>query len=266
MPTIISASDAGDYTVRLSRRLDPFGFECHPFQVGWYNRRVGAKFALPHDDACLAVVVLSRPDMFENAFLPYLAAAAAATTGAAAKREEEEANRDPLDECMRQTMREAREDVFGGDTEDEVDIIHDFELLPNRRPKIIAQTAAHVSGAVRLFQKCDVKDQTLFDPVKSPKVFPVCLHPKFGGWFAIRCVFILINVQVKDWPEPLPCSISFTEEEIAQLLLLYNDRWRDNSYRDFGIRPEAAYSDAQKEYFATSPADRGKLLRDKNLV
>ena len=54
----------------LASRLGPLGFECHPFLVGWYNERVGPKFKLPYGDDTAAVVVLSRPDMFELTFVP----------------------------------------------------------------------------------------------------------------------------------------------------------------------------------------------------
>ena len=84
---------------------------------------------------------------------------------------------------MSRTMATVREELFP-DLQN-VAVMHDFELLPNRRPKILAQTAAHVSGAVRLFQEGDVAPELLAD-ICSPKVYPVCLHPRFGGWFAIR--------------------------------------------------------------------------------
>lgn len=33
----------------------------------------------------------------------------------------------------------------------------DYELLPSRKPKFLAQTAAHVSGAAYYYQRKDVK-------------------------------------------------------------------------------------------------------------
>lgn len=33
----------------------------------------------------------------------------------------------------------------------------DYELLPNRKPKFLAQTAAHVAGAAYYYQRKDVK-------------------------------------------------------------------------------------------------------------
>jgi len=38
-----------------------------------------------------------------------------------------------------------------------VDIIFDYEILPSRKPKFLAQTAAHVAGAAYYYQRKDVK-------------------------------------------------------------------------------------------------------------
>jgi hypothetical protein len=34
----------------------------------------------------------------------------------------------------------------------QVESLHDFELVANRRPRILVQTAGHVSGAVRFYR------------------------------------------------------------------------------------------------------------------
>lgn len=38
-----------------------------------------------------------------------------------------------------------------------VDVIFDYEILPSRKPKFLAQTAAHVAGAAYYYQRKDVK-------------------------------------------------------------------------------------------------------------
>jgi methylmalonic aciduria homocystinuria type C protein len=38
-------------------------------------------------------------------------------------------------------------------------MFQDFELYPNRRPKVLVQTAAHVSGAVQYFHKCSLSEE-----------------------------------------------------------------------------------------------------------
>ena len=58
--------------------------------------------------------------------------------------------RDPLDECMINSFSQITSQLvnrFGP-----VETLHDFELAPNRRPKILVQSAGHVSGAVRFYR------------------------------------------------------------------------------------------------------------------
>ena len=55
------------------------------------------------------------------------------------------------------------------------------------------QTAGHVSGAVRFYQESDVESS--LTQGKS-KLFPVCMHPKFGGWMALRGILIFPNISV----------------------------------------------------------------------
>lgn len=43
-----------------------------PLQVGWYNALLPSSLHLDYPESTLAVVVLSTPDMFEQAFLPFL--------------------------------------------------------------------------------------------------------------------------------------------------------------------------------------------------
>lgn len=40
----------------------------------------------------------------------------------------------------------------------QIEVITDYEVYPNRRPKILAQTAAHVAGAAYYYQRQDVED------------------------------------------------------------------------------------------------------------
>ena len=48
----------------------------------------------------------------------------------------------------------------------EIEAIHDFELLPSRRPKVLVQTAGHVSGAAYYYRRADVQP----DPWEDSKV------------------------------------------------------------------------------------------------
>ena len=73
----------------------------------------------------------------------------------------------------------------------EIQKFHDYQLHANRRPKVLVQTAGHVSGAVRFYQESDA-DPTLVEG----KLFPVCMHPKYGGWMALRGIFVFPNISV----------------------------------------------------------------------
>lgn len=50
-----------------------------------------------------------------------------------------------------------------------VDVSYDYEMLPNRRPKFLAQTAAHVSGAAYYYQKSDVHSPPWADKVSQKR-------------------------------------------------------------------------------------------------
>lgn len=77
------------------------------FQIGWYNAKVADVFHLPYVDDTLAYVIVSKPDMFENAFLSYLTHVDCTTA------------RDPLDQCMMHHFQKIKE----------VTIFSSFEIL-----------------------------------------------------------------------------------------------------------------------------------------
>ncbi len=76
------------------------------------------------------------------------------------------------------------------------------------------------------------------------KIYPVCLHPEFGGWFALRGVLIFAEVTVSSLIRKDPPNILENEEEIINLLELYNDHWRDWSFRNV-IDVKERYSNDQ---------------------
>jgi len=136
--------------------------------------------------------------------------------------------------------------------------IHDFELGPSRRPKVLVQTAGHVSGAVRFYQKQDC--QAVEESFKNKKVYPVCLHPKFGGWFALRGILIFSECLVPDLPQKIPPRI-LKDSEVENLLTLYNFHWKDWRFRDV-IEVDERYSENQKRYFDLAPGnERWKYLK-----
>ena len=159
------------------------GLEAAPFKLQWYNEAVSnEKFKLtfaPEDSLCY--VIISQPSMFEKSFLPFVKENWLDIVNNAIQ--------DPLDQCMKKEFEDLKCQLEEFDHE--VQKFHDFELHANRRPKVLVQTAGHVSGAVRFYQESDA-DPSLIEG----KLFPVCMHPRYGGWFALRGIFIFPNISV----------------------------------------------------------------------
>ncbi|KAH0618680.1 hypothetical protein JD844_018089 [Phrynosoma platyrhinos] len=220
-------------------RLEKLGFEIYPFKVGWYNAALPPAFHLPYSENTLAFVVLSTPAMFDKAFKPFL------------KNQLLKKINDPVDQCISHHLSLVRDSL----ADYQVDIMYDYEMLPNRKPKFLAQTAAHVSGAAYYYQRKDVQ----LDPWGEKKIYGVCVHPRYGGWFAIRALLLFPDVKVPLLLENAPVDCVTTEEERIELLEKFNFHWRDGSYRDI-IKVKEKYSEEQKTYFATPPAERLKLL------
>ena len=60
-----------------------------------------------------------------------------------------------------------------------------------------------------------------------------------------------------------PPKILKTKYDIANLLHLFNENWRDSRYRDIGMPSDIErYSDLQKEYFITAPSERNELIQE----
>lgn len=91
------------------------------------------------------------------------------------------------------------------------------------------------------------------------KIFGVCIHPKYGGWFAIRGLLLFPDIEVPFLEQPAPVDCVSTEEKRIELLELFNFHWQDGRYRDI-IEVKERYSEEQKAYFATPPAERFRLL------
>ncbi|KAG8437034.1 hypothetical protein GDO86_007932 [Hymenochirus boettgeri] len=91
------------------------------------------------------------------------------------------------------------------------------------------------------------------------KIYGVCIHPQFGGWFAIRAVLVFTEVQAPALEHTLPLDCLPSHEQRIQLLEQFNFNWKDGKYRDV-FPPKEKYSPEQTLYFATPPAERRKLL------
>lgn len=92
-------------------------------------------------------------------------------------------------------------------------------------------------------------------------MFGVCIHPRLGGWFAIRALLVWKDVEVGEELQQIdPPDCVSSQEARIELLERFNHRWQDWTYRDI-IPTEESYSPRQREYFITLPAQRGVLLR-----
>ena len=143
----------------------------------------------------------------------------------------------------------------GQDTE----ILHDFDLDPaTRRPKILVQTAGHVSGATFYYQR---KDVGVDHWPRDQNIYGVAMHPLYGGWFAFRGVLVFKNITSPELVQAKPIDCVSTRERRIELLEAFNYRWQDWSYRDvIDGQVLERYSEAQKEYFLTEPSKRRALL------
>lgn len=221
-------------------------------QIGWYNTVVLPILRLPYTDDTVAWVVISQPSMFERLFLPYLMAAQKDSSGS-------RWTKDPVDECLLQYLNKLIRNL---PTQFEVDVIQDYEMHPDRRPKVLVQTAGHVAGAAYYYQRQDV-DKTADPWDESQRIFGVSMHPKFGGWFAFRAVLTFKGLRAPSTlvQTPPPDCVP-TPEMKVDLLRRFNECWQDWTYRDVCVEPvQDRYSDRQKLYFSTLPKDRMSVIK-----
>ncbi|GAB6028948.1 hypothetical protein CHUAL_004743 [Chamberlinius hualienensis] len=243
---IYSQADVKNLQQLLNSISNERGLEYHAFKVGWYNECVQKAFKLPFDEESLALVIISTPVMFDNLVLPYV-------------RDGHDIEiKDPVDASISYHLAEVKQKL--GPVYD-VEILHDFDLQPTRRPKILVQTAAHVAGAAYYYQRSDVVD----DPWGDKKINGVCVHPKYGGWFAMRGVLIFNNLLCPDLEKSLPVDCVPSNDKRIILLEKFNYNWQEWSYRDI-IDVELKYSPLQKLYFETKPANRRRLLKDLVII
>ena len=163
---------------------------------------------------------------------------------------------DPLDQCFKQLFTQLQTHF----TRYKTCFIQDYELHHNRRPKILLQTAGHVSGSAYYYQRGDVS-QPPWPPSKP--IYGVSVHPRYGGWFAFRGVMIFEDILVKEMAYTEPINCVGGRDRLVELLEEFNFHWQEWRYRDVldTGRVEDRYSEEQKEYFATLPKDRPELVK-----
>ncbi|KAM8789510.1 cyanocobalamin reductase / alkylcobalamin dealkylase isoform 2-T2 [Rhynchonycteris naso] len=131
--------------------------------------------------------------------------------------------------------------------------LHSYQLQPLTDP--VDQCVAYHLGRVR-----ESLPELQMDVITDYEhISGVCIHPRFGGWFAIRGVVLLPGIEVPDLPPTKPIDCVPTRTERITLLEGFNFHWRDWTYRD-AVTPQERYSEEQKIYFSTPPAQRLALL------
>mmetsp|Transcript_44177 Transcript_44177/g.99343 ORF Transcript_44177/g.99343 Transcript_44177/m.99343 type:complete len:298 (+) Transcript_44177:50-943(+) len=90
------------------------------------------------------------------------------------------------------------------------------------------------------------------------RIFPVNVHPKYGGWYSYRAVVVLRGVRRPDLLAPEPLSF-LSPEEKKRILGEYNSRhhlchWRDLS--ESGHPPEDRYTPDEYFFFIETNAEK----------
>lgn len=168
-----SYEDGAEVALTVQAALQPLGFECHRLLVGWYNQLVSPPFRLSYPAETLALVVLSTPLWFESCFLPYLRAGGS--------------QREPVDSCVRSVVSEAVRRLPAP-----ARLWLDSDMVSGR-PCVLLQTAGHLAGAVRMYR-----------PAEGSRWAGACLHPRYGGWFALRAMVVVETVQAPALPRTEP--------------------------------------------------------------
>lgn len=87
-------------TTETIEALNIVFFLCDDFflQIGWYNEHVQEVFRLSYPADTLGLLVISTPDMFERAFIPFVK-----------QQEESDGIRDPIDQCVAYYFNKVKE-------------------------------------------------------------------------------------------------------------------------------------------------------------
>ncbi|EGT53655.1 hypothetical protein CAEBREN_24304 [Caenorhabditis brenneri] len=238
------------------------GFESHMFRIGAYNQAVGedSVFALPYNDNTMALLLLSTPDMFDVAFRKWVVLK---TMEFGSFDDVAELVSSPIQSFLEDRLEVLREKLQK--VEENFEILHDYSMTPQRRPKILMQTCGHVAGAAFYYQPRDFQEEGLQWPAAGRmgpnlKFIGLSLHPVYGGHFAFRSVLIFPNVLIPEFQESVPRPILTDAEEVRTALEKFNYNWKDSGFRDFG-NPSRRYSTTQMEFFGRPVAERWEVLR-----
>ncbi|GAB1604734.1 methylmalonic aciduria and homocystinuria type C protein homolog isoform X2 [Argonauta hians] len=230
--------DPEKITESVNKITSDFGFEARPFKISWYNDLVDSQYKLDYPPDTLAVIVVNSPSMFEKGYKPYL------------YEYYTEECQNPLNDSIKYYMKKVQE-VYP-----DTDVMYDFDMIGGY-PKILVQTAAHIAGIAYYYQKKDIID----NPWGDKSIFGMSLHPKYGGWFAMRAVFVFKNVEVPGLVKTNPPDVLKTQELKKKFLNMLNEECDYWGSRDI-IDVTEKYSEEALKYFKAKPDDRKMLIEE----
>jgi len=226
----------------IENSLDPESFEIHQFKIGQYNDAVThPRWHLPFDKNTLAFCVINTPQFFENIVVPYF-------------KQNYDTVKSPVDESAHAALSVALDKLRSLGYSQAL-FYKDSDTKFTGQPEILVQVVGHVSGAVYFHRPTDETRDTL----GKKNLMGVCLHNKYGGWFAIRAVFIIPEIKIS---ENVSAKLIFDYDSNAtgaRAVELFNTDWRSNAWRDV-IPVEQRYSPRQTQFFTTPAKDRRQLL------
>ena len=65
-----------------------------------------------------------------------------------------------------------------------------------------------------------------YPELADKKYYPVCHHPVWGGWFALRGVAILPDTRVDMTRPQVDQSLSLSPDQAVDMITLYNECWQ----------------------------------------
>ncbi|MFH4976291.1 hypothetical protein AB6A40_003000 [Gnathostoma spinigerum] len=229
------------------------GFECHPFRVGAYNELADRYFQLHYDPQTLGVVVLNTPSFLETTFRKWLVGQR--KPNESMNDVKERFKTEPLNSYFDELFDKVRKELEPFNN----DLIHDYDVLPNRRPLVLMTTVGHVAGIAYFYRPKETTQTANSTNGPTKRRMGLSMHNKYGANFAFRCVFIFPDIRVPpDFVDKKPIKM-LTDDEAEEAINLFNDHWRDGRFRSVG-NPVEKYSDLQTKFFGTPPLDRWPII------
>jgi len=87
------------------------------------------------------------------------------------------------------------------------------------------------------------------------KICGVSIHPRYGGWFALRGVILFRDVLAPKLQQKSPPDVVSGDELRIELLERFNFHWKDWTFRDI-VPAQATYCQELRDYLSASPGQR----------